>query len=166
VQNSALDVIEPRRVTTVHGYVLTKDRGWLDVGVSAKAAWSSRNTLLLTQLRPSWKYNWYPAAAPPFAWETAVVLRAAGHPLASVEALFQLAIPALSRETRQWESLRQSSWGTAPLEAKLQASWMLLSTTAVQITTTVFAKPWERWNLFGQGAYRSASVQVALRQHI
>jgi hypothetical protein len=166
VQNAALDTIAATRITTVYGYALSEGDGWLHAGLVAKATWASPNTLLATQIEPSWAYSWYPASAPAFAWETALVVRAAGRPAPTLEASLQLQLPALSRETRQWESLQKSYWGTAPLEALLEGSWLVLSSTAVQVRALFFAKPWERWNVVGAGAYRQATVELSLKQSI
>jgi hypothetical protein len=164
VQNPALEGIDANRVTTVYAYALTQRGGWFDGGLAAKAAWSSHNTLLATRVSPSWAYSWYPASAPPFAVETAVVLRAQGHPSSSLELTLQVQLPALSQETRQWESVRETSWGTAPWEARLRTSWLFLSATAVVLDAYLFAKPWERWDPLGAGAYRMASAQISLQQ--
>jgi hypothetical protein len=166
VRNSALDTIPANRVTILHGYLLTQRQQVLDFGLAAKAAWAEHNTLLATQLAPSWQYSWYPASAPPFAWETALVLRAQARPGSSLGATVQLQLPVVSRETRQWEAQRQSAWGTAPFEGRLEASWSFLSSTAVVLDAAVFAKPWANWNPAGVGAYRQATVQLSLRQGI
>jgi hypothetical protein len=166
VRNGALIRVEPNQVLTGYGFLLTRSDGWFDWGFSAKATRSSHNTLVPTQVQPAWQYSWYPASAPPFAWETALIVRAQARPSSTLSASLQLALPALSRETRQWESVRQSEWGTAPLEGKLQGSWFFLAATAVELEATVFAKPWRDWNLFGAGAYRQASLTLSLRQRI
>lgn len=166
VQNPGLAAIGANRVTTAYAYALSQSGTWFDAGLSSKAAWATRNTLLATQTAPVWAYSWYPASAPPFLWETAVVLRAQGHLHPSLEVTLQLQLPAISQERRQFESLRVSYWGTAPFEGKLQTTWAILSTTSLQVTAEVFAKPWERWDVTGPGAYRQASVQVALQQKI
>lgn len=165
VRNGALDTVEANRITILHGYLLTQRERWLDLGLAAKAAWARHNTLVATQLQP-WEYSWYPASAPPFAWETALVLRAQARPAASFAAALQLQLPVLSRETRQWESFRQSDWGTAPYEGKLEVTWSFLASTAVRVDAAVFAKPWEGWNPWGAGAYRQATVRLSLEQRI
>jgi hypothetical protein len=165
VRNPALDVIEENRLALGYGYLITQGPGWFDWGLSAKVAWAEHSTLVATQLLPSWRYSWYPASAPPFAWETALVLRAHGD-TPSLGASLQVQLPAASRETRQWDGVRQSAWGTAPLEGKLEAHWWFLSATAVQLDGTIFAKPWENWRVWGRGAYRQATLQVSLKQRI
>jgi hypothetical protein len=166
VRNGALDRVEANRITILHGYLLTQRERWVDFGLAAKAAWARHNTLLATQLSPGWQYSWYPASAPPFAWETALVVRAQARPAPSLAAALQLSLPVLSRETRQWEAYRESAWGTAPFEGKLEASWFFLASTAVQIDAAVFAKPWEGWKPWGAGAYRQATVGLSLKQRI
>jgi hypothetical protein len=166
VQNPMLERVDGNRIFTGYGYALTQGEGWLDVGLAGKIARADHNTLLATQVAPSWQYSWYPASAPPFAWEVAAVVRAHGHPIPSVELALQAQLPAVSRETRQWESVQESAWGTAPWEARLQASWLFLAATALQLDAGFFAKPWERWDAFGAGAYRMATAQVSLRQSL
>jgi hypothetical protein len=165
VRNGALDVIEANRLAILHGYLLTQRGQVLDWGFAAKAAWAQHNTLLPTRIQP-WQYSWYPASAPPFAWETALVLRAQTPAHPSLAAAIQLQLPLLSRETRQWDSIRRADWGTAPYEGKLEGSWWFLASTAVQLDAVVFAKPWERWNPAGVGAYRHVALQLSLKQRI
>jgi hypothetical protein len=163
VMNPAMTSIEETRIATVHGYLLT-DGGWFNCGLAGKVARASRSTLVATETDPAWQYSWYPASAAPFAWESALVLRAQGNLAAALKAELQVQLPALSRETRQWDSLRRSYWGTAPYEGRLQATWSMLPLTSLQLSGSVFAKPWEGWDPFGPGAYRMASFQLSLRQ--
>jgi hypothetical protein len=165
VQNPAMVTIEETRIAALHGYLLT-DGGWFNCGLAGKVARANRSTLVATGTDPSWQYSWYPASAAPFAWESALVLRAQGHLADSLKAEVQLQLPALSRETRQWESLRQSYWGTAPYEGRLQASWLMLPMTSLELSGSVFAKPWQGWDPFGLGAYRMASFQLSVKQSL
>jgi hypothetical protein len=162
---TALDTIDPTRVTTVHGYALTAWDSWFNLGLAAKAAWSSRNTLLLSALQPP-AYTWYPAAAPPFLWETGIAVRASGEVTESLEVSSQLLLPVLSQEVRQWETLRQTAWGTGPFEAKLDVEWWVFSMTAVQLRAQLFAKPWQDWRFFDRTAYRNLTLQLFLEQRI
>jgi hypothetical protein len=164
-RNPERDEIDATRVITIYGYTLTDSEHWFDAGLSARAAWSSHNTLLATQLSPR-AYTWYPASAPPFLWETALILRAGGAVLPSLDAALQLQVPALSQETRQWETLRRTYWGTAPLEAKLEASWRMFSATTLRFQAQLFAEPWERWEVFGAQAYHMVSLHLSLEQRI
>jgi hypothetical protein len=165
VRNAALDRIEANRVDIAYAYALSESGTWFDAGLSGKMARAQHGTLLPTELQP-WQYTWYPASAPPFAWETAVVVRAQGHPTSSLQLLSQVQVPVVSRETRQWDSVRRSDWGTAPLEAKLHASWSFLATTALELDATVFAKPWKGWDYLGAGAYRQGSLALSITRRI
>lgn len=163
-QNPVLDVIEANRIAMVHGYVLSDWEHWFDLGLAAKAAWSEHSTMFLTTLRPAPTYTWYPASAPPFVWETALVLRAAGQLADPLEISLQLQVPLASQETRQWEMLRRTYWGTAPYEGKLQVSWSVVDGTTLHLHALVFAKPWEQWDITAPGTYRQGSLQLSLEQ--
>lgn len=165
-RNSARDRIEPNRITTGYAYVMTDSEGWLDAGVAAKVGAAQRNTLLPTQLAPERRYTWYPANAPPLAWETSAIVRVQSKRGEPVEVTLQLGLPLVSRETREWEGVRVASWGTAPYEAALEAAWHALEDTSVQLQAKLFIKPWESWDAIGDGAYRYASVRVALEHRI
>jgi hypothetical protein len=166
VRNSARDRIEPNRITTGYAYLLSDSDGWLDAGLSAKVTAAEHNTLLATQLAPERRYTWYPASAPVFAWETSAVLQAHGPIGDALELALKLSLPMLSQETRQWESVRSTSWGSAPYEGQLDVAWHVLSETSLQLQAKLFIKPWESWDAIGDGAYRHASVRVTLEQRI
>ncbi|HEX2659866.1 MAG TPA: hypothetical protein VHU40_16395 [Polyangia bacterium] len=165
VANGALDVIPSNRIQFVQGYVLSQGT-YFDWGLAGKAIWSQHGTLAATQWWPSYQYTWYPAYAPPFAWESALVMRVHARAERPFTVSAQVQLPLVSRETRQWDAVRVSSWGTAPFEAKGLARWSFLPSTAVQLSGTFFAKPWERWNPVGVGAYLQASVGLGLEQKI
>jgi hypothetical protein len=120
----------------------------------------------VTQLVPERRYTWYPASAPVMAWETSAIVRLHGAVGEALEAKLQLGLPLLSRETRQWDSVRISSWGTAPYEAELAIAWSVLERTSLELQAKLFIKPWESWDALGSGAYRQGSVRVALEQRI
>jgi hypothetical protein len=75
-------------------------------------------------------------------------------------------VPLLSQETRQWDSLQVTSWGTAPYEAELNVEWSFLETTSLQLMAKLFIKPWQSWDAVSDEAYRQASVRVAVEQRI
>jgi hypothetical protein len=165
-RNSARDRIEPNRITTGYAYVLSDAEGWFDAGLAGKIASAAENTLLVTQLQPERRYGWYPASAPPFAWETSLILRAAGALAGPLHGSLQLQLPLLSQETRQWDALQATAWGTAPYEAKLELEWFFLSATSLQLAAAIFIKPWADWDALGSGAYRYASLQLGVEQRI
>ena len=165
-RNPMRDEIAGTRVISVYGHALTDSEHWFDVGLSAKAVWSRDNTLLATALLPVRAYSWYPASAPPFLWETALIARAAGDVLPSLGIALQLQLPALSQETRQWETVQRTYWGTAPLQAELDVSWAMFSNTTLRLGAMLFVEPWERWDVFGPYAYRMASLHVSIEQRI
>lgn len=168
-RNPARDPIASNRVTTLHGYALSAWEHWFNLGIAAKAAWARDDTLLLTGLQPA-AYSWYPASAPPWLWETSVVLIAKGELTRSLELTTQAQLPALSQELRQWETLRRTYWGTAPFEAKLELRWSLFESTPESTTVLfsgqLFAKPWEHWSFFDDSAYRMLTLQLFLEQRI
>jgi hypothetical protein len=166
VRNSARDRIGLNRISTGYAYLLSDSDGWLDAGLSAKVTAAEHNTLLATQLAPERRYTWYPASAPVFAWETSAVLQAHGPLGDALELALKLSLPLLSQETRQWESVRRTSWGSAPYEGQLDVAWHVLSDTSLQLQAKLFIKPWESWDAIGDGAYRHASVRVTLEQRI
>jgi hypothetical protein len=166
VQNAALDTIPETRVITVHAYLLSDREHWLEAGVSAKAAWSSRTTLLPTAIAPVRLYTWYPASAPPALWETALIVRAEGALAEPLHASLQVQLPALSQETRQWETVRQTDWGTGPFEARLALNWLMFPSTSLQFGAMLFAKPWRRWDVLSAGAYRMIAAGLTLEQRI
>jgi hypothetical protein len=166
VRNSARDRISALPIITGYAYVVSDGGGWLDAGLTAKVAAASRNTLLATQLSPERHYTWYPASAPPFVWETSAVLRLHGELAAALQAKLQLQLPLVSQETRQWESVQVTSWGTAPYEAQLDIEWFFLAATSLQLMAKLFTKPWQSWDALSDGAYRQASVRVAVEQRI
>lgn len=165
-ENPALDHVEPNRNTIAHAYALSDLRGWCDVGVAAKAAWSRENTMLLTGVASAPTYTWYPASAPPFLWETALVLRARGQLAEPVELSVQVQLPMLSQETREWDGLRRTYWGSAPFEGKLEARWRAFSATALKADAAIFAKPWERWDVFSDQAYRQGALHFSIEQRL
>jgi hypothetical protein len=122
--------------------------------------------MLLTALTPEPTYTWYPASAPPMAWETALVLRAFGQVAKPFELTCQLQLPLLSRETREWDGVRRSYWGRAPFEGKLLARWAVLSATNVELEARFFARPWEHWEVFGDAAYRQGSLRLSVEQRL
>ncbi|HTM45311.1 MAG TPA: hypothetical protein VL137_10175 [Polyangiaceae bacterium] len=165
-QNPALATIPNNRITSLHGYGLSTWDSWFNWGAAAKVAWASHNTMLMTQVQPSAAYTWYPASAPPFAWEAAAVVQAKGDIVSSLGASFQLQLPLISQETRQWETLRRTYWGTAPFEAKLQVNWAVVPTTTVHLNAQAYARPWENWNALGSAGYRQGSVELAIETSI
>jgi hypothetical protein len=165
-ENDAQDSIDANRITSLHAYALSDSSSWANFGAASQASWAEHGTMLLTGLEPAPTYTWYPASAPPFQWEVAFVFRARAVPLEALELSAQLQLPLISRETREWEGSRRSYWGTAPFEAKLQARWAAFSSTALRLEAAAFAKPWEHWDVFGDGAYHQASVNLSVEQHL
>jgi len=166
VRNSARDRISANRIATGYAYFITDSESWLDGGLSAKVASAEHNTLLATQLVPERRYTWYPASAPVFVWETSAIIRLHAALGESIDTKLQLGLPLLSQETRQWDAVRVTSWGTAPYEAELDVEWHVLADTSLQLQGKVFIKPWESWDALGDGAYRQGSVRIALEQRI
>jgi hypothetical protein len=165
-QNEAEDVIDANRITILHAYALSDGSSFLDFGGAAKAAWAEHGTMLLTGLNPAPTYTWYPASAPPFAWETAFVLRAQSRSTEPLQLMAQLQLPLLSQEVREWEGVRRSYWGSAPFQAKLQARWAIFSSTTLQLEGAIFAKPWEHWDVLGAGAYHEGSLTFSIEQRL
>jgi len=165
-RNSARDRIEPNRILTGYAYALTDSEGWLDAGLAGKVSAAEHNTLLPTQLAPERRYTWYPASAPPLAWETSAIVRVQSKRGEPVEVKLQLGLPLVSREVREWEGVRVASWGTAPYEAAFDLAWQALEDTRLELQAKLFIKPWESWDAIGDGAYRHASVRVALEHRI
>ena len=166
VQNDALDAIPQNRIQFLQGYLLTQGPGWFDWGLVAKAVWALHGTMQPTQVSPTYEYTWYPAYAPPFSWESDLVVRLHSSPERALGASAQLQLPTVSRETREWGAVRVSSWGTAPFQAKAAVRWSFLPATAVQVTGSFFAKPWERWSPASVGTYLQGSVGLGLEQKI
>jgi hypothetical protein len=165
-RNSARDRIQPNRITTGYGYVITESESWLDAGLAAKVSAAERNTLLPTQLVPERRYTWYPASVPPLAFETSAIVRVQSKRDEPLEVKLQLGLPLVSRELREWEGVRVASWGTAPYEAAFDAKWRARGDTSLLLQAKLFIKPWESWDAIGDGAYRYASVRVALEHRI
>lgn len=163
VQNPAFDTVPVNRIASLHGYGVTTSERWINIGFSSRVEWAQRSTLVQTQLYP-WDHSWYPVEAPPFRWETAILVRAAGRPVDSLSLTFQAKLPALSQDTRAWGDVRRTSWGSAPFEARLEVAWSPSSSTTVRMVGLVFAKPWEGWDVFGPGAYRQGSVLLSVQQ--
>jgi hypothetical protein len=162
-ENPDRDAIAANRSLVLYGYALAALGPWFSPGLSGKVAWAEHNTLLLTGFTPAPSYTWYPVKAPPFAWEVALVLRAAGKLAEPVDVALQLKLPLASEEIRQWESVRLRFFGTAPFEARLEASW-LLDDTVLRLQASAFAEPWENWDVTAAEAYRQGSAELAVEQ--
>lgn len=165
-RNPTLDVVAANRSTSLHAYGMLTVGSWLQLGLAARAAWAARSTMLLTEVAPAPMYTWYPASAPPFEWATAAVLDARGRPAEPIEIGVRVQLPLLSRETRDWEGVRQASWGSAAFEGRLDARWRVLGGTTLELDAAIFTKPWANWDVLSNEAYRQGLVRLSLEQRL